>query len=89
MTRRKQIFRADEGRPVAPKKRAPQTSDRIYDDYELQFLKRIEQYKRQNNRPWPTWCEILAIVLSLGYRQVEPPGPVPDWPLPGTVPASE
>ena len=37
---------------------------------QLDFLSAIEEYKRVNNRPFPTWTEVLDIVLYLGYRRV-------------------
>ena len=33
----------------------------------LEFIQAIDDYKRQENRPFPTWSEILDIVKSLGY----------------------
>jgi len=37
---------------------------------QVDFLKAIDEYKRVNSRPFPTWTEILDIVLYLGYRRV-------------------
>jgi hypothetical protein len=46
--------------------------DRIYSPEEREFMQAIEAYKRGNNRPFPTWSEVLAVALALGYRkQVE------------------
>jgi len=50
---------------------------RIGDEYnkdQLDFLKALDQYKRVNHRPHPTYAEILAIVRSLGYRKVQDDG---------------
>jgi len=41
---------------------------------QLDFIKAIDEYKRVNNRPFPTWTEVLDIVLYLGYRRVAPVG---------------
>lgn len=41
---------------------------------QLDFLKAMDEYKRVNNRPFPTWTEVLDIVLYLGYRRVAPIG---------------
>ena len=41
---------------------------------QLEFLKAIDEYKRVNNRPFPTWTEILDVILYLGYRKVAPVG---------------
>ncbi len=41
---------------------------------QLDFLKAIDEYKRVNDRPFPTLTEMLDIVLYLGYRKVAPVG---------------
>lgn len=33
------------------------------------FLKAIDAYKRVNQRPYPTWTEILEVIRKLGYRK--------------------
>ncbi|NLG41896.1 MAG: hypothetical protein GX547_01510 [Phycisphaerae bacterium] len=38
------------------------------------FIQAIDEYKRVNNRPFPSWTEILEVVLYLGYRRVAPVG---------------
>lgn len=37
---------------------------------QLEFIKALDEYKRVNNRPFPTWTEVLDVVLYLGYRKV-------------------
>ena len=39
---------------------------------QLEFIKAIDEYKRVNNRPFPTWTEVLDVILYLGYRKVAP-----------------
>ncbi|MCG3127652.1 MAG: hypothetical protein CHACPFDD_02519 [Phycisphaerae bacterium] len=34
------------------------------------FIRAMDEYKRVNNRPYPTWTEILDVVLYLGYRKI-------------------
>ena len=41
---------------------------------QLEFIKAIDEYKRVNSRPFPTWTEILDLFLYLGYRKVAPVG---------------
>lgn len=41
---------------------------------QLEFLKAMDEYKRSNNRPFPTWTEVLDVILYLGYRKVAPIG---------------
>ena len=33
------------------------------------FLKAIDVYKRVNDRPFPTWTEVLEVIRKLGYRK--------------------
>jgi hypothetical protein len=41
---------------------------------QLEFLKAVDEYKRVNQRSFPTWTEVLDVVLYLGYRKVAPIG---------------
>ena len=41
---------------------------------QLAFILAVDEYKRVNNRPFPTWTEILDLLLFLGYRKVEEVG---------------
>ena len=36
------------------------------------FIKAIDAYKRVNQRPFPTWTEVLEILRKLGYRKTQP-----------------
>jgi len=42
-------------------------------DEQFEFLMAIDEYKRKNRRPFPTWTEILEIIKALGYRKVAEP----------------
>ena len=42
-------------------------------DDQFEFLMAIDQYKRINNRPFPTWTEVLEIINAMGYRKVAEP----------------
>ena len=33
------------------------------------FVKAIDAYKRVNQRPFPTWTEVLEVMRKLGYRK--------------------
>ena len=35
----------------------------------FEFISAIDEYKRKQGRPFPTWTEILGIVKRLGYRK--------------------
>jgi len=39
-------------------------------DEQFEFVMAINEYKRVNHRPFPTWTEILDIIKALGYRKV-------------------
>lgn len=40
---------------------------------QFEFLMAIDQYKRVNRRPFPSWTEVLEIIKALGYRKVAQP----------------
>jgi hypothetical protein len=52
---------------------SPNSSFVIYTDEEREFMVAIDNYKRINRRPYPTWREVLRVLESLGYRKVEAP----------------
>jgi hypothetical protein len=41
---------------------------------QVEFIRAVDEYKRVNNRPFPTWTEVLDLLLYLGYRKVAPVG---------------
>ncbi len=41
---------------------------------QLAFILAMDEYKRVNNRPYPTLTEVLDVMLYLGYRKVAEPG---------------
>lgn len=47
--------------------------DGSMNDEQFEFLMAIDEYKRQNNRPFPTWTEVLEVVKAIGYRKVAQP----------------
>jgi hypothetical protein len=36
----------------------------------LEFIMAIDEYKRVNDRPFPSWSEVFEIIHFLGYRKV-------------------
>lgn len=76
---RRRAQNAAEKRRTSERRRLidPTTCERDYSDDETEFMKAIEQYKRENRRPFPTWSEVLEIVRALGYRKVAEAGPLP------------
>jgi hypothetical protein len=59
----------------------PTTCERDYSDEEIAFMKAMDQYKRANRRPFPTWSEVLEVLRALGYRKTEAATPLPGLPL--------
>ena len=47
----------------------PTTCERDYTDEEIEFMSAMDQYKRANGRPFPTWSEVLEVLRDLGYRR--------------------
>ena len=45
-------------------------------DEQFEFLMAIDEYKRKNTRPFPTWTEVLEVIKALGYRKVAQPQPL-------------
>lgn len=40
-----------------------------YTEDQIEFLRAMDDYKRRSQHPFPTWCEVLEVLLSLGYRK--------------------
>jgi hypothetical protein len=64
--------------------RAPGAPETLYqagmpDDEDTAFALALDRYKRREGRPHPTCREVLAVLRSLGYRKVEPVGPLPEF----------
>lgn len=51
----------------------PTTCERDYSGLEVEFMKAMDDYKRKSGRPFPTWSEVLEVIISLGYRKVAEP----------------
>lgn len=62
----------------------PTTCEKEYSDEETAFMLAMDQYKRDNRRPFPTWSEVLEVLHSLGYRKVAEPSA-----MPGLTPSAE
>jgi hypothetical protein len=58
----------------------PTTCEKDYNEEEIVFMKAMDQYKRSNRRPFPTWSEVLEVLHALGYRKTEEPTALPGLP---------
>ncbi len=47
----------------------PTTCERDYQPDEVEFMKAMDRYKRENRRPFPTWSEVLEVLRGLGYEK--------------------
>jgi hypothetical protein len=54
---------------TSPKKPTPTKPEQMPAEV-LEFVQAIDDYKRENNRPFPSWSEVLEIVRLLGYEKV-------------------
>jgi len=45
-------------------------------DEQFEFLMAVDEYKKRNARPFPTWTEVLEVIKALGYRKVAEPQPL-------------
>lgn len=39
-------------------------------DEQFDFVMAMDEYKRVNKRPFPSWTEVLEVIKYLGYRKV-------------------
>lgn len=49
---------------------------------QFEFVMAIDEYKRANKRPFPSWTEVLEVIKYLGYRKVAEQGEHVDRPAP-------
>ena len=43
---------------------------------QFEFIVAVNEYKKVNKRPFPTWTEVLDIIKALGYRKVAEPSDI-------------
>lgn len=77
--RRKNKERRPQGGGERRRQVDPTTCERDYNDDEIAFMKAMDQYKRDNRRPFPTWSEVLEVLRALGYRRVAEPTALPGY----------
>lgn len=49
-------------------------------DEQFEFVMAMDEYKRANKRPFPSWTEVLEVIKYLGYRKVAAVGEHVDRP---------
>jgi hypothetical protein len=84
--RRQRVESVELERRVVPERRQkierrrqidPTTCERDYTDLEIEFMTAIDKYRRENGRPFPTWSEVLEVLMSLGYEKRPQPTEAP------------
>ncbi|HPP27285.1 MAG TPA: hypothetical protein PLV57_12250 [Phycisphaerae bacterium] len=55
----------------------------------LEFVMAIDEYKRINNRPFPSWSEVFEVIQYLGYRKTAARGEHIDRPAETPAPGGE
>ncbi len=50
--------------PEVQRTRADETNSEV-----LEFASAIDAYKRNSRKPFPTWGEVLEVLMGLGYRR--------------------
>jgi hypothetical protein len=54
----------------APRKSPAPRPDEMSEEV-LEFITAIDEYKRKQQRPFPSWSEILEVLKTLGYSREE------------------
>ena len=49
---------------------------------QFEFVMAMDEYKRVNKKPFPSWTEVLEVIKYLGYRKVAEVGEHLDRPAP-------
>jgi len=47
----------------------PTTADMDYSGHEMEFMSAVQEFKRSTGKKFPTLCEILGVLRSLGYSK--------------------
>ncbi len=59
------------GRRRSEERKAAEEGEMTHEQFV--FLMAIDRYKKENQRPFPTWTEVLEVINALGYRKVAEP----------------
>ncbi|MFT7536114.1 MAG: hypothetical protein ACI85K_002068 [Hyphomicrobiaceae bacterium] len=55
------------GKQSEPERSSPAMA--VVDKDVLEFIAAIDDFKRVNGRPFPSWSEVLLVVRQLGYKR--------------------
>lgn len=59
-SKKKAAKKARPAGPPNPDKMSPEV---------IEFITAVDDYKRKNQRPFPSWSEVLEVVKKLGYKK--------------------
>ncbi|MFC1738165.1 hypothetical protein ACFL1G_03835 [Planctomycetota bacterium] len=59
------------GRRIGEERKAAEEGQMT--DEQFEFLMAIDEYKKKNSKPFPTWTEVLELIKAMGYRKVAEP----------------
>ena len=70
--------RSKEGRPPVERRTKkerrrridPTTFEKQYTEDEIEFMNAMQRFKVQTGKSFPTYCEVLRVASSLGYRKM-------------------
>jgi hypothetical protein len=48
----------------------PTTFEKQYSDDEMEFMNAMQRFKEQSGKQFPTYREVIAVAMKLGYRRV-------------------
>jgi len=68
-----QAHRAATARQVSGRRRFvdPTTCERDYSGEEMEFMHAMQEYKKSSGRMFPTWSEVLEVLIALGYEKID------------------
>ena len=68
--RRSGVSRATGTKPIASRNRFFSSITEVdYTNDEIEFMKALDAFKRDQRKPFPTCSEVLDVLLALGYRK--------------------
>jgi hypothetical protein len=67
--------RAAQARATSGRRRLvdPTTCERDYSADEQEFMNSMQAYKASSGRMFPTWSEVLEVLISMGYEKATVP----------------
>ena len=68
-----QAVRAANARNTSGRRRFvdPTTCEREYSLAEREFMEAMQAYKHRSGRMFPTWSEVLEVLMNLGYEKTD------------------